>query len=104
MRPKPGYSVKFTDLFERDNTPPSIRHNIPDVRLVEADIAKTPLTREDSAYTIKKDEAALSVHNKANKHADRVKKRNSATSSRRNSIGFETGSTAVGTPLRASPV
>ena len=102
---KPRHNVKFNVGVEEDNDDTSSsprRYSIPELRLPEADITESPMPGTDGFdWNRRKDEAALVARNKAHRHANRVKKHNSAPTSRRTSI--DEGSTVVGSPSGSSP-
>ncbi|KAK5086666.1 pheromone-regulated protein prm10 [Lithohypha guttulata] len=83
---KPRHNVKFSVSPPEDEIT-SPRHLLPEVRLPPA----------DAEYTRRKDAAALSARDKAHRHADKVKKHNSAPTSRRTSVD----GTLVGTPYQS---
>lgn len=100
-QPKQKHNVKFTvQSPEEVDSPSSHRASLPELRIpssfdVETD--DTPLPKLPPDWIRRKDAAALSAHDKASRHADKVKKHNtSAPVSRRSS--FDQSSTAVASP------
>lgn len=100
---KPRHNVKFT-VEGPDDEPGSKRPSSPEVLLSQdsEDVTEFSLPLNESIdWTKRKDEAAVSAHDKANRHADKVKKHNSAPVSRRTSL--ENDSTLVGSPYNSPP-
>lgn len=99
--PKPRHNVKFTVQPADDGGPSSShRYSLPEVRLPdEADEEPTETQPPNLPHdwNMRKDAAALDAHDKASRHANKVKRRNtSAPVSRRTS--FDQSSTAVPSP------
>lgn len=99
--PKARHNVKFSvsppeeDITDRQTDP--VSESIPS-DAINNDFA-IPLAETTSAYSKRKDAAALSARDKANRHADKVRKHNSASNSRRTSAD----STVVGASPYQSP-
>ncbi|KAJ9653190.1 pheromone-regulated protein prm10 [Neophaeococcomyces mojaviensis] len=104
--PKPRHNVKFSmglDDEEDVQENSSKRFSLPELRLSEPDHDSESLpfpapVADTVNWNKRKDAAALNAHDKANRHADRVKRHqaHSAPSSRRTS--YDGASTIVGTP------
>lgn len=100
---KQRHNVKFT-VDATDERRSSQTKSLPEIRLPEDsdDIAEYALPLDDTIDWMKrKDAAAISAYDKANRHADKVKKHNSVPSSRRTSL--ENDSTLVGSPYNSPP-
>lgn len=102
---RPRHNVKFSVGANDDDdqqASSSKRQSVPELRLPESDISDSLLPGvRDFDWNRRKDEAALLARDKAHRHANRVKKHNSAPTSRRTSI--DGGSTIVGSPTGTSP-
>lgn len=100
-QPKSRHNVKFT-LQSPDEPEQSSSHrsSLPELRLPDSISTEheAPLPKLPPDWIRRKDAAALSAHDKASRHADKVKRHNtSAPVSRRSS--FDQGSTAVASPV-----